>query len=77
MDPCAVAGVAVHHRFDPVLRLAWSGDARAYRLSHTAGLHPLIRSDLGDGQVEAAGAVWGSSGVPPKLPVATLTDGHL
>ncbi|MFD3455804.1 PP2C family protein-serine/threonine phosphatase [Streptomyces sp. NPDC058691] len=43
MDPGAVAVVAVHHRFDPVLLLAWSGDARAYRLSHTAGLHPLTK----------------------------------
>ncbi|MFF3516150.1 PP2C family protein-serine/threonine phosphatase [Streptomyces sp. NPDC002573] len=43
MDPGAVAVVAVYHRGDPLLRLAWSGDARAYRLSHVAGLHQLTK----------------------------------
>ncbi|WP_330306271.1 MULTISPECIES: hypothetical protein [unclassified Streptomyces] len=43
MDPGAVAVVAVYHHGDPALRLAWSGDARAYRLSHIAGLHQLTK----------------------------------
>lgn len=42
-DPAAVAVVAVYHHGDPVLRLAWSGDARAYRLNHIAGLHQLTK----------------------------------
>ncbi|MGW1801700.1 PP2C family protein-serine/threonine phosphatase [Streptomyces sp. NPDC001984] len=43
MDPGAVAVVAVYHHDDPTLHLAWSGDARAYRLSHIAGLHQLTK----------------------------------
>ncbi|MEU2857619.1 hypothetical protein ABZ672_04200 [Streptomyces mirabilis] len=43
MDPAAVAVVAVYHHGDPMLRLAWSGDARAYRLNHIADLHHLTK----------------------------------
>ena len=42
-EPAAVAVVAVHHHGDPMLRLAWSGDARAYRLSRINGLHQLTK----------------------------------
>ncbi|MDX2849259.1 protein phosphatase 2C domain-containing protein [Streptomyces sp. PA03-3a] len=43
MDPGAVAVDAVHHHDDPVLQLAWSGDARAYRFSRTGVLHQLTK----------------------------------
>ncbi|MGW4047365.1 hypothetical protein [Streptomyces sp. NPDC004721] len=43
LDPGAVAVVAVYHPDDPLLRVAWSGDARAYRLSYIAGLDPLTK----------------------------------
>ncbi|WP_217572595.1 PP2C family serine/threonine-protein phosphatase [Streptomyces sp. GbtcB7] len=43
MDPAAVAVVAVYHHGDPTLRLAWSGDARAYRLNHIVGLDQLTK----------------------------------
>ncbi|MGW1157809.1 PP2C family protein-serine/threonine phosphatase [Streptomyces sp. NPDC002519] len=43
MDPGAVAVVAVYQPGDPKLRLAWSGDARGYRLSHVTGLHQLTK----------------------------------
>ncbi|MFF3378091.1 PP2C family protein-serine/threonine phosphatase [Streptomyces sp. NPDC002680] len=42
-DPAAVAVVAVYHHGDPKLRLAWSGDARAYRRNHIAGLDQLTK----------------------------------
>lgn len=43
MDPGAAAVVAVYHPTNPRLRLAWSGDARAYRLSHIGTLVPLTK----------------------------------
>ncbi|MGW3246617.1 PP2C family protein-serine/threonine phosphatase [Streptomyces sp. NPDC001070] len=43
MDPGAVAVVAVHDPAEPVVRLAWSGDARAYRLSHLGTLEQLTK----------------------------------
>lgn len=42
-DPAAVAVVAVYHHGDPMLRLAWSGDARAYRRDRIAGLDQLTK----------------------------------
>lgn len=54
MDPGAAAVVVVHHPAGPVLRLAWSGDARVYRLSDFGNLVPLtkdhnIAEELRDG----------------------------
>lgn len=43
MDPGAAAVVAVHHPGNPLLRLAWSGDARAYRFSDVGTLVPLTK----------------------------------
>ncbi|MGW3657163.1 PP2C family protein-serine/threonine phosphatase [Streptomyces sp. NPDC005151] len=43
MDPGAAAVVAVHHPGNPLLRLAWSGDVRAYRLSRIGTLVPLTK----------------------------------
>ncbi|WP_127356493.1 PP2C family protein-serine/threonine phosphatase [Actinacidiphila soli] len=43
LDPGAVAVVAVYDPADPLLRLAWSGDARAYRLSHIGTIEPLTK----------------------------------
>lgn len=43
MDPGAVAVVAVYDRTDPLIRVAWSGDARAYRLSHVDTIEPLTK----------------------------------
>lgn len=43
MDPGAAAVVAVHHPTSPLLRLAWSGDARAYRFSDFGNLMPLTK----------------------------------
>jgi serine/threonine protein phosphatase PrpC len=42
-DPSAVAVVAVYGPTDPLLRLAWSGDARAYRLSRIGTAEPLTK----------------------------------
>ncbi|REE61475.1 serine/threonine protein phosphatase PrpC [Streptomyces sp. 3212.3] len=43
MDPGAVAVVAVYDRADSLIRVAWSGDARAYRLSHIDTIERLTK----------------------------------
>jgi serine/threonine protein phosphatase PrpC len=73
MDPGAVAVVAVYHPGDPTLRLAWSGDARAYRLSHIAGLNQLTKDHNYAQELLDAGRTpkeWDHNSV-----TATLEDG--
>ncbi|WP_073947598.1 PP2C family protein-serine/threonine phosphatase [Streptomyces kebangsaanensis] len=72
-DPGAVAVVAVYHPGDPLLHLAWSGDARAYRLSYVAGLDPLTKDHNYAQELLDAGRTprqWDHNSV-----TATLEDG--
>ncbi|MEU9238556.1 hypothetical protein [Streptomyces sp. NPDC048385] len=74
-DPNAVAVVAVVDTKSPLIRFAWCGTARAYRLSPTGRAVPLTRDHVRAGSGEAHGRALAAQ--DQSAATSSLMRGHI